>query len=510
MGTSPASEGTASPAPDPNRVLWRRFVLAQALAITAFFFVPHGGWLHVLWQVAIGWTSAAFVVVGVRRHRPASALAWYLLGFGVLMNATGTLVEGIETNALLVDVYPSAADLFWAGLYPAFIAGMVLLIRPPGGRRGWTMLVETGTIITGLGLLAWVLVIRPQAFDPLLTMTGRAATIVYPVSDLVLLAMTVRLLLGGGHSSIAFRLVLASLLALLISDVGWTVFSLRGLAPGPTAHHLLAMIFDVAYALIGAAALHPSIRGAAVATPAGREQRLSPALLAGLTIASLVAPALLITQALQRQIVDGLAIGVGSTVLFLLVLTRMAQLLRQIEAQALQLRGLARVDELTRLPNRRAWSSELPLAIERARRDGLPVSVAMIDLDYFKRFNDTFGHPAGDRLLEGAALHWRERLREVDQLARYGGEEFVALLPSADTEQALSIVERLRAVTPGGQTFSAGIATWNGVETGDELVARADRALYQAKASGRNRCLGSSELLVDQPRALATGGRPEG
>src|SRR4051812_11711089 len=180
-------------------------------------------------------------------------------------------------------------------------------------------------------------------------MTGRAATIVYPVSELVLLAMTVRLLLGGGHSSIAFRLVLASLPALLLSDVGWTVFSLRGLAPGPTAHHLLAMIFDVAYVLVGTAALHPSMREPAVVPAAGREHRLTPALLAGLTIASLVAPALLITQALNRRIVDALAIGVGCTVLFLLVLARMAQLLRQIEAQAVQLRGLARVDDLTGL-----------------------------------------------------------------------------------------------------------------------------------------------------------------
>jgi diguanylate cyclase (GGDEF)-like protein len=279
---------------------------------------------------------------------------------------------------------------------------------------------------------------------------------------------------------------LGALLALTASDLGWRVFSHLGRPPGPIAHRLLAMSFSLAYALVGAAALDPSVREIVTSAPP-REVRLSPGLLVGLTVASLVAPALLLAEAARREIPDAVAIALGSTLLFLLVLARMAQLLRQVEAQAKLLRELARVDELTGLPNRRVWTAELPAAMERARRDATPMSVAMIDLDHFKRFNDTHGHPAGDQLLRSAAVNWRVHLRNIDQLARYGGEEFIALLPIADADQAVAVLARLRQVTPEGQTFSAGVATWDGAESAEDLIARADRALYQAKASGRNR-----------------------
>ena len=165
----------------------------------------------------------------------------------------------------------------------------------------------------------------------------------------------------------------------------------------------------------------------------------------------------------------------------------MAQLVRQVEAQSAQLRDLASVDELTGLSNRRSWSSELPHAIERARREGVPLSVAIIDIDHFKHFNDELGHPAGDRLLKGAAAAWRATLRGVDKLARYGGDEFIALMPGANAEDALQVLERMRKVTPAGQAISAGVAVWDTAELSDELIARADRALYDAKRGGRNR-----------------------
>jgi diguanylate cyclase (GGDEF)-like protein len=125
----------------------------------------------------------------------------------------------------------------------------------------------------------------------------------------------------------------------------------------------------------------------------------------------------------------------------------------------------------------------------------------MVDLDHFKRFNDEFGHQAGDRLLKAAAAAWREQLRAVDHLARYGGEEFILLLPAADTLAADAIVARLLAATPAGQTFSAGIATWDGAETSDELVARADAALYAAKKAGRNRWLVAATAVPADARA---------
>jgi diguanylate cyclase (GGDEF)-like protein len=191
-------------------------------------------------------------------------------------------------------------------------------------------------------------------------------------------------------------------------------------------------------------------------------------------------------QALRHRITDGVSIGIGCTALFLLVVTRMSQLLTQLDLQTERVRELAVTDELTGLPNRRAWNTELPRTIERVRRTGDPLSVAIIDVDHFKRFNDTYGHPAGDRMLKEAAAAWQEQLRTVDHLARYGGEEFVVLLPDATSAQAREIIDRMRLATPLGQTFSAGVAVWDGTETSDELTARADTALYRAKDAGRN------------------------
>jgi diguanylate cyclase len=170
--------------------------------------------------------------------------------------------------------------------------------------------------------------------------------------------------------------------------------------------------------------------------------------------------------------------------------------LRHVESQARQLRDLATIDDLTGLPNRRGWSAALLSAIELARRENQPLSVAMIDLDHFKRFNDEFGHQAGDRMLRSAAAAWKDVLRAADQIARYGGEEFIVLLHHVDGAGAQAMLERLRPVTPAGQTFSAGVATWNSLETSDELIARADSALYRAKDAGRNGTVVDSAAVV--------------
>ncbi len=147
----------------------------------------------------------------------------------------------------------------------------------------------------------------------------------------------------------------------------------------------------------------------------------------------------------------------------------------------------ARTDELTALPNRRAWDEAVEREMSRARRTGRPLCMALLDLDHFKAYNDTHGHQAGDRLLKAAAAAWREVLRPGDLLARYGGEEFVAVLADCPPQEARAVAERLRRSTPSGETCSIGVATWDGAEAVDALVRRADEALYAAKRAGRDR-----------------------
>lgn len=148
---------------------------------------------------------------------------------------------------------------------------------------------------------------------------------------------------------------------------------------------------------------------------------------------------------------------------------------------------MAHTDFLTGLPNRRSWDAELDAALARARRSAVPLTIGMVDLDHFKRYNDTHGHSGGDRLLRAAAASWSERLRRSDFLARFGGEEFSFLLWGSDLEMSHELADRLRRATPKGSTCSVGIAVWDGEEDADALLRRADAALYRAKELGRDR-----------------------
>lgn len=158
------------------------------------------------------------------------------------------------------------------------------------------------------------------------------------------------------------------------------------------------------------------------------------------------------------------------------------------------LHEIARSDALTGVANRRAWDERLPSELSRALRSGKPVSVALLDLDHFKAFNDSRGHQAGDQLLMEAARAWEGQIRDADLIARYGGEEFALLLLDCPVIEAHGIVERLRQVTPGEETCSVGIACWDGSESPDALIARADRALYGAKRAGRNQAVLAAQL----------------
>ena len=161
---------------------------------------------------------------------------------------------------------------------------------------------------------------------------------------------------------------------------------------------------------------------------------------------------------------------------------------------------MATTDGLTGLNNHRVFQEKLSAELIRSGRTGKPVSLLLTDIDFFKKINDTYGHPVGDQVLKGVSAIIRETVRTIDIPARYGGEEFAIILPETDAEGALQIAERLRK-TIGEQTFTAdgktfritismGIAVLPGdAKTKEELIEKADQALYHAKHNGRNRCV---------------------
>ncbi|PZA06541.1 MULTISPECIES: sensor domain-containing diguanylate cyclase [unclassified Meiothermus] len=170
---------------------------------------------------------------------------------------------------------------------------------------------------------------------------------------------------------------------------------------------------------------------------------------------------------------------------------RYQELLEEANAR---LKHLAERDELTGLYNRRVLMARFREEFHRALRYGQPLSLLMIDVDGFKEYNDTYGHPAGDEVLKQVARRIQSRLRAGDLLARYGGEEFALLLPNTPSQGAMALAERLRQEVEQASwpsrpvTISVGVATQSAAaEEPHTLLAAADEALYQAKRLGKNR-----------------------
>ena len=168
------------------------------------------------------------------------------------------------------------------------------------------------------------------------------------------------------------------------------------------------------------------------------------------------------------------------------LLLTVQRLMREQHRRTQQLQQLLHQDPLTGAGNRRAWDDAMQRELARARRRGTALCVAVIDLDHFKRVNDEHGHAAGDALLRACVQAWQAVLRSGDTLARIGGEEFAVLLVDCGRDEALGAVERIRLAVPTGATCSAGLAEWDRSEQAPGVLARADRALYAAKAAGRN------------------------
>ncbi len=179
-----------------------------------------------------------------------------------------------------------------------------------------------------------------------------------------------------------------------------------------------------------------------------------------------------------------------------------------------ELQRLATHDALTALPNRRTFEERMQMELARARRDGRVLSLALLDIDFFKRINDTLGHQVGDTVLERVGLEFARQIRSHELIARVGGEEFAWLLPGADHVGARVAVERVRRAIAGldfGEvgrvTLSAGICTLEQDMDAEAFYHAADMALLAAKAAGRDRALASTELLAQRDYAALTSGR---
>jgi two-component system cell cycle response regulator len=465
------------------------YLLIGVLGIGVYFVLPElggGAYARLVSYLLISSSAAAAVWWGIARNRPRARLPWLLFGLSQVVYAAADTAFYIAHYVLHSERFPSLADLLYLSHYPLLLAGLVVLIRRREPRNVIGLL--DGLILAvAAAMLSWMFLIRPTATrgDHALALLVELAC---PIMDLALLAVAVRLMIGAGSRSASFMLLIANLLGIAAAD---TVYSFQQLHGVYETGNFLDAIWLAANLALGAASLHPSMVRLAEPAPSGREEPglVRFVILAG---AALLAPAALLVQ-YERGIADDIpATAVACAVLFLLTLGRMAGV-------AVEQRRLAITDPLTGLSTRRFIEARLPVEVAQARRRSGSVGLFIVDVDHFKSVNDRYGHPAGDRALIEIADRLRRTARPGDILARYGGEEFALLMPGAQPDELVAVSQRLRGSVADEPvalddtisvtiTVSVGAASFPAQSTcHTDLVAVADRALYTAKARGRDR-----------------------
>jgi len=476
---------------------WLAFGATSLVWAVAYLLTPRHTLVNDVLDDAGGFAAAAAVLGGVHLHRPARRAPWYLFAAAEACLGAGDVLWTVYEDVLHDDPFPSLADVLYLAAYPIFTAAIFLLVRGRNRGRDLGGLLDAAIVSAGLGLLSWTFLMRPIAADETLTLTGQLVSLAYPLADVVLIAMLARLLTSPGARTASFRLLTGGLLAMLAADAAFAALTTFASYEGGVAD----AVWIVSYGACGAAALHPTMRAVTDAV-AVDPTRFTFRRFALLGVTTLIAPALLAVEGLtDPTAIDWRGITAGSLVLYLLILARVWTLVRQVQGQSVQLAAMAHSDALTGTANRRTWDLALPIAMSAAARSGAPLAVAMLDLDRFKDFNDRYGHLAGDLLLKESTAAWKGLLRPEDLLARYGGEEFCVLMAASATAEAVTVLERLKAATPRRQTFSAGLAMWDGAESPEQLLNRADGALYTAKRAGR-------DLVVVAPAQTAATGPP--
>jgi len=311
-----------------HKTAWLWYVAITGTLTALYLFAPplagNGPLINL-----VGLSSPIAIAIGIRIHKPQAAAAWWLFLIGQFLFFAGDLYTYSYPKLFHVDVpFPSLGDALYLMVYPALMAGLILLVRRRNPQRERTALIDSTILTIGVGLLSWVFLVAPNFHLSGLTPLAKAVSVAYPLGDLLLLAVAIRLAVETGKRAPSFYLLVSSIVCLLATDSAYNYALLKG-----TYDHQL--IYDAGwmayYILWGAAALHPSMRSLD-RPPAQAGIRLTPLRLSLLAGACLIAPGIRFVLDFGNH--DELVVLAAAAILFLLVVARMAGLVRQEERAA--------------------------------------------------------------------------------------------------------------------------------------------------------------------------------
>jgi diguanylate cyclase (GGDEF)-like protein/PAS domain S-box-containing protein len=376
-----------------RRHVWIGYLVATGLLTALYMFVPPFKGAGPLINT-LGFSGVAAILVGVRMNRPAARTAWLLFAAGQLLFVSGDVYTYSNPNAS----FPSPGDALYLMVYPVLMAGLLVLVRRRNPRRDPAALIDALILTIGFGLFSWVFLIAPNIHLGGLTWLAKGVSIAYPLGDVLLLAAAIRLAVDAGKRAPAFYLLSGSIVCLLATDSAYNLAILKD-----TYSHT-QLIYDLGwisyYLLWGAAALHPSMRALDEPAPEARP-RLTPLRLALLGAACLISPSIRFVQAFDSP--DVLVLIVASAVLFLLVVSRMAGLVRQEErivsreralrGAGIDLVGAAGYEQIYEAAIsgvRRLLGDDTRVRVALFEEDG-PAIVASSDGDTWRLAESTFG-----------------------------------------------------------------------------------------------------------------------
>ena len=489
---------TTRPTTRPTwRPIWFVGVGLGLAATLAFTLVPAGSSAATLTYQAIAAIVVLTMLVILVRMPPSRGRAVWFAVWGYAFFALAGDVAYYAEALAEVDHITWSHALYFAGYGCALIA-LVLLVRTVHPDRDVEAAIDTLIIAIAMASVVYLLIVEPTIELYVGDTREMLLAVAYPLVDLALLAALIRALVGSGRLNPAVVILLGAFAVTFVADLLYSYVGAGGL--DGVAPAWLDAIYLMAFVMLAAAAAAP---GADLADPDladpdrpdGTESTATGRTFS-LSVGALLVPGLLLVAALGGDADAARVLALASVLVILPVLWRFRTLLAVVDRQSRRLSSLARIDALTGLPNRRTLDHQ----VERLQVSPVagPVSVAMLDLDLFKGFNDAYGHAAGDAVLVASADAWSQVLADVEGppiLARYGGEEFACVLPGLDLDRAGPILERVRLSTPRGHSVSIGCAQVDTGETVFAAMGRADRALYRAKRTGRNR------VVVDDPGA---------